>query len=176
MDPKYTADKTASHTQPDTETAASDTTPTMQTVMEQLPLPRALKDWLVCVRKPAISLQYRIDKRHVPDLDAEPKTASDSETAGKTGHTSFPAAAEPTSSPSDTAAEPRGSTAESSADGGTSAKAAPASAAKGGQNTDLMTLSGGFTIRYFDLAVGMLGILMATCLFRGCCWIKRQLK
>ena len=142
--------------------------PTLESVTEQLPLPRVLKDWLICVRKPALSLRYRMEKRHIPDLDADG--------AGKSDGT----APDPTGSNTDSrhAASPKG--ASPASQGGETAPAAQDSSrapvCHKGQNTDLMTVTGGFTIRYFDLAAGMLGILLAGCLLRGCCWVRRKMK
>ena len=153
-----TADTTAAADKPESR-------PTLESVTEQLPLPRALKDWLICVRKPALSLRYRMEKRHVPDLDAEPAVRGDS-TATSAGQadttTSADAPAISRNAPSD---------APEAAD----SPSAPQAPVKG-KNSDLMTVTGGFTIRYFDLAAGMLGMLLAGCLFRGCCWMKQQMK
>jgi hypothetical protein len=128
-------------------------------------LPRALKDWLICVRKPALSLRYRMEKRHVPDLDAEPAVRGDS-AATSAGQAD-------TTTSADTPAISRN--APSDAPEAADSPSAPKAPVKG-KNSDLMTVTGGFTIRYFDLAAGMLGMLLAGCLFRGCCWMKRQMK
>lgn len=45
--------------------------PDAMTVLKQTPVPPVLCDWLVCIRKPAISMQYSIQKRHIPDLDTD---------------------------------------------------------------------------------------------------------
>ncbi len=179
MDPKHTADTSASdihakHT-PTSAAASADTaestapaaTPDMHSVVEQLPMPRALKDWLVCLRKPAISLQYRISKRHIPDLDSEPQAGVAA--SATPALSSVPAA--------DSAATDPSAVKASAASGSTEDTATPATppAAKG-KNTDLMTLSGGLTIRYFDLGMGLVGLLLAGCLFRGGCRVRKMLK
>ena len=165
MDPKFTADTSVSdiHAQDSSANPApADEAPTMQSVVAQLPLPKAFKDWMVCIRKPAISLQYSINKRHIPDLDAEPQAgATASENPASAPAPAADASAEDTSAAGDSAAD-------------TAASATPP--ATKGKNTDLMTLSGGLTIRYFDLGVGVLGLLLAGCLLRGGCRIGRMLK
>ena len=185
MDPKHTADTSASdiYTKHATTSpaASADTaespasaaaTPDMQSVVEQLPMPRALKDWLVCLRKPAISLQYRVSKRHIPDLDSEPQ-------AGAAASDESASASAPSSSSTDSAPAADPSAAKDSAAGGstedTATPATPPAAAKG-KNTDLMTLSGGLTIRYFDLGMGLVGLLLAGCLLRGGCRVRKMLK
>ena len=164
MDPKFTADTSASdiHAQDSSANPAPvDEAPTMQSVVAQLPLPKAFKNWMVCIRKPAISLQSSINKRHIPDLDTEPQ-------AGAT------ASENPASAPAPSSAPAADSSAAGDSAADTAASATPP--ATKGKNTDLMTLSGGLTIRYFDLGVGVLGLLLAGCLLRGGCRIGRMLK
>lgn len=173
MDPKHTADTSASDiyathtptsaTSADTaESTAPAATPDMHSVVEQLPMPRALKDWLVCLRKPAISLQYRISKRHIPDLDSEPQAG---------------AAASATPAPSSEPAADPSAAKDSAAGGSTEDTATPATPpATKGKNTDIMSLSGGLTIRYFDLGMGLVGLLLVGCLFRGGCRVRKMLK
>lgn len=183
MDPKHTADTSASDiyaTHTPTSAASADTaestapaaTPDMHSVVEQLPMPRALKDWLVCLRKPAISLQYRVSKRHIPDLDSEPQ-------AGAAASDESASASAPSSSSTDSAPAADPAAAKTSAAGGstedTATPATPPAAAKG-KNTDLMTLSGGLTIRYFDLGMGLVGLLLAGCLLRGGCRVRKMLR
>jgi hypothetical protein len=163
MEPKEIHPK--AEAQADTPASLPTDRPTAESCAEQLPLPRALKDWLICVRKPALSLRYRMEKRHVPDLDAEPAVRGDS-AATSAGQAD-------TTTPVDTSAVSRN--APSDAPEAADSPSAPKAPVKG-KNSDLMTVTGGFTIRYFDLAVGMLGMLLAGCLFRGCCWMKRQMK
>ena len=178
MDPKHTADTSASdiYTKHATASpaASADTaespasaaaTPDMQSVVEQLPMPRAFKDWLVCLRKPAISLQYSINKRHIPDLDNEPTRGASVAADPASAPTVDSAAADPSATEASTASDAAADTATSATPSGTK-----------GKNTDLMTLSGGLTIRYFDLGVGVLGLLLAGCLLRGGCRIGRMLK
>ena len=45
-----------------------------------------------------------------------------------------------------------------------------------GQNSDTMDVTGGFTIRYFDLAAGAMGLMLLGCLWKGCCCLKRVMK
>ncbi len=105
----------------------------MMTLMDQSPKTCALGQWMKCLRKPALSLQYSLDKRHIPDMD--------SETAGK--------------------------------DGSPDQSKSPAPIK--GANADVMSVKGGFTIRYFDLAAGMLILLTAGCIIKGCCCLKKML-
>lgn len=44
-----------------------------------------------------------------------------------------------------------------------------------GQNSDTMSISGGFTIRYFDFALGVVGLAIAGCLMKGCGCLKRKM-
>jgi hypothetical protein len=95
----------------------------MLKLMEKNPRVCGLGGWMKCLRKPALSLQYTVDKRHVPDMDSDP-----------TGQAEVP-----------------------------------------GANSDTMTVKGGFTIRYFDLAAGMLLLMVAGCFIKGCCCLKRMM-
>lgn len=42
----------------------------LMTVLRQSHVPAPVCGWLTCLRKPAISVQYSLQKRHIPDLDA----------------------------------------------------------------------------------------------------------
>ena len=80
-----------------------------------------LGEWMKCMRKPALSVQYTLDKRHIPDMD-------DDSTGQK-----------------------------------------PVK----GANEDTMSVSGGFTIRYFDLAAGGMLLLLAGCMLKGLCRVRK---
>ncbi len=95
----------------------------MLKLMEKNPRVCGLGGWMKCLRKPALSLQYTLDKRHVPDMDSDP-----------TGQTEVP-----------------------------------------GANSDTMTVKGGFTIRYFDFAAGVLTLLVLGCISKSCLCIRRLL-
>lgn len=43
--------------------------PSMTTVLEDSAVPPVVCEWLSCLRRPALSMQYSVQKRHVPDLD-----------------------------------------------------------------------------------------------------------
>ena len=101
--------------------------PDATSLLKQTPVPPVLCDWLVCMRKPAISMQYSIQKRHVPDLDTD------------------------------------------------QAQKASADGTQKGVNSDTMGVQGDFTIRYFDLAAGMLAMVAVGCLIKGCCFVKRKI-
>ena len=127
-----------------------------------------LGQWMKCLRKPALSMQYTVEKRHIPDLDADGAGKSDGTAPDPTGSdaNSRHAVSPKGASPAPQGGEPTPAAQDSSR----------APVCHKGQNTDLMTVTGGFTIRYFDLAAGMLGILLAGCLLRGCCWVRRKMK
>ncbi len=107
-----------------TDTAA--TTPTngaddMLSLMEQNEKTCGLGQWMKCLRKPALSMQYTVEKRHVPDMDDDP-----------TGQTEVK-----------------------------------------GSNSDTVSVKGGFTIRYFDFAAGVFTLLVAGCVVKALCCVKR---
>ena len=142
-----TAGSTANGNAAGTSAGAAPSGDSFDALMEQSPVLCPVGKWLKCLRKPAISLEYSISKRHIPDLDEMPQsTPSASGTAGGTG---------------------------------TKGTAQAASGTKGagkGQNSDIMDMTGGFTIRYFDLTVGVMGIALLGCLWKGCCCLKRIMK
>ena len=80
-----------------------------------------LGQWMKCLRKPALSMQYTVDKRHIPDMDDDP-----------TGQMQVK-----------------------------------------GSNSDTMSVQGGFTIRYFDFAAGAFTLLLAGCVMKALCCVKK---
>ena len=44
-----------------------------------------------------------------------------------------------------------------------------------GKNSDEMGVNGHFTIRYFDFALGVLGLAIASCMAKSCCALKRYM-
>ena len=82
-----------------------------------------LGQWMKCLRKPALSMQYTLEKRHIPDMDNDPT----GQTAGK------------------------------------------------GSNSDTMSVTGGFTIRYFDLAAGAMTLLLAGCMIKALCCMRKMM-
>ena len=109
-----------------TETATASQTPTngaddMLCLMEQNHKTCCLGQWMKCLRKPAISMQYTLEKRHIPDMDDDP-----------TGQTQVK-----------------------------------------GSNSDTMSVTGGFTIRYFDLAAGAMTLLLAGCMIKALCCVRK---
>ena len=109
-----------------TETATANQTPTngaddMLCLMEQNHKTCCLGQWMKCLRKPAISMQYTLEKRHIPDMDDDP-----------TGQTQVK-----------------------------------------GSNSDTMSVTGGFTIRYFDLAAGAITLMLAGCMIKALCCVKK---
>ena len=82
-----------------------------------------LGQWMKCLRKPALSMQYTVDKRHIPDMDDDP-----------TGQTQVK-----------------------------------------GSNSDTVSVKGGFTIRYFDFAAGAFTLLVAGCVMKALCCVKKMM-
>ena len=80
-----------------------------------------LGQWMKCLRKPAISMQYTLEKRHIPDMDDDPS-------------------------------------------GQTQVK---------GANSDTVSVKGGFTIRYFDFAAGAFTLLLAGCMIKALCCVRK---
>ena len=118
----------ASQTAATADTSTDGGDQTFERLMAESPTLSPFCGWLKCLRKPALSMEYSIQKRHVPDLDT---------------------------------------------DSGTSGQSAPK--AQKGQNSDTMGLSGSFTIRYFDFALGVLGLAIAGCFMKGCGCLKRKM-
>ena len=82
-----------------------------------------LGQWMKCLRKPALSMQYTVEKRHIPDMDDDP-----------TGQTQVK-----------------------------------------GSNSDTVSVKGGFTIRYFDFAAGAFTLLVAGCVMKALCCVKKMM-
>ena len=82
-----------------------------------------LGQWMKCMRKPALSMQYTLEKKHIPDMDDDP--------AGQ-----MPVK---------------------------------------GANADTVSVTGGFTIRYFDLAAGAMLLLAAGCMVKALCCVKKMM-
>ena len=108
-------------------------------LMAASPTLSPLASGLKCLRKPAISVEYSLQKRHVPDLDKDNK---------KGGHT---------------------------ASGTQNTTSGSAESAQSGKNSDVMDVTGSFTIRYFDFALGILGMAIASCMAKGCGCLKRKM-
>jgi hypothetical protein len=111
-----------------TEGATENQTPTngaddMLRLMEGNQKTCCLGQWMKCLRKPALSMQYTLEKRHIPDMDDDP-----------TGQTQVK-----------------------------------------GSNSDTMSVTGGFTIRYFDLAAGAMTLLLAGCMIKALCCVKKMM-
>ena len=116
-------DKATSSAAPSTPVAPTNGADDMLCLMGQSQKTCALGQWMKCMRKPALSMQYTLEKKHVPDMDDDP--------AGQT----------------------------------------PVK----GSNSDAMSVSGGFTIRYFDLAAGAMLLLMAGCMVKAMCCVRKML-
>ena len=136
---------------------ANSQSPTFDRLMQQSPKLAPFCGWLKCLRAPALSMQYSIRKRHVPDLDTD--------TGGQSGGSNTPN----TQSTQSAQSAPNGQS------GQNSQGQAPSPSAQKGQNSDPRGLSGGFTIRYFDFALGVLGLMVAGCLMKGCCFLKKKM-
>lgn len=101
--------------------AATNGADDMLCLMEQNHKTCCLGQWMKCLRKPAISMQYTLEKRHIPDMDDDP-----------TGQTQVK-----------------------------------------GSNSDTMSVTGGFTIRYFDLAAGAMTLMLAGCMIKALCCVRK---
>ena len=121
-----TSRETSAESAPSAPASTETKSPDFDRLMAASPKLAPLGGWLKCLRKPAISVEYNLTKRHIPDLDT---------------------------------------------DDGTNASAN--SPKTKGKNSDTMGLNGHFTIRYFDFALGILGLAIAGCVSRGCCALKR---
>ena len=117
--------------------------PNFQQLMAVSPTLAPLGGWLACLRKPAISVEYNLTKRHIPDLDTDGGGSATSPASGQT------------------------------ADQKAGQEAGQEAGQGAGKNSDVMRLGGHFTIRYFDFALGILGLALAGCLTRGCGCLKR---
>ena len=104
-------------------TATSTGADDMLCLMGQSQKTCALGQWMKCMRKPALSMQYTLEKKHVPDMDGD--------SAGQT----------------------------------------PVK----GANADTVSVTGGFTIRYFDLAAGAMLLLAAGCAVKAMCCVRRMI-
>ena len=131
QDPTAKADAQNANTQ--AASGANTENQSFDQLMEQSPMLSPLAGWLKCLRKPAISMEYSIQKRHVPDLD------TDSGQSAKNGQ-------KPSAS-----TQPKGT------------------------NSDTMGVSGSFTIRYFDFALGVVGLAIAGCIMKGCRCVKKMM-
>ena len=95
----------------------------MLCLMEQSQRTCLLGQWMRCMRKPALSMQYTLTKKHIPDMDDDPS-------------------------------------------GQTLVK---------GANADTVSVTGGFTIRYFDLAAGAMLMLAAGCAIKAMCCVRKMM-
>jgi hypothetical protein len=125
--------------------------------MEASPMLSPFAGWLKCLRRSGISVEYSFRKRHVPDM-AQEGGAGSSGTPDVTGT----AGTNPSQGKGDTA-KPACAT-----------KPASSPSAKG-KNSDEMGVNGHFTIRYFDFALGVLGLAIAGCMAKSCCALKRYM-
>ena len=116
-------DKATSSAAPSTPAAPTNGADDMLCLMEQSEKTCVLGQWMKCLRKPALSMQYTLEKRHIPDMDNDPT----GQTAGK------------------------------------------------GSNSDTMSVTGGFTIRYFDLAAGAMTLLLAGCMIKALCCMRKMM-
>jgi hypothetical protein len=124
---------------PSADSSGGGKSPTMEQLMQKSPALSPLCGWLKCLRKPALSMQYSIQKRHIPDLDT--RDTRDTRDSGQKA---------------------------------TTKQEQSAPAAKG-QTSDVMDVTRGFTIRYFDFALGILGLMVAGILVKGGCRLKKKL-
>ena len=104
-------------------------TPSVDTLLDESPLPRPAVEWIKCLRAPAMSLSISMEKQHIPNYD----------TAG----------------------------AESCSND---------SGEKQAKGTEKMSFSHRCTVRYFDLALGAIAVMLLGCLCKTCTGCKRAMK
>lgn len=123
-------------------------TPDMMTLLNQSSLSASACGWISCLRKSGMSISYSIDKRHVPDMDQPQGNQSGG-------------------SQQNAQNKSQGNS-QGSGQGGSQ------SGSQGGAS-DTMTCSGSCSVRYFDLAVGAMLLLVACGLYKGLRSMKRWL-
>ncbi len=144
----------------------------MNTMIANSSLPTRLSAWIQYLRTPGVSLQYTMEKRHIPDM-----TALDCASSGGSAN-SQKANGDKASATSKSGKNAAADTTPGDATAGLGEAGSPAGAgctcASGTagsdttDTTDVMQLTGTLRARYFDLAAGMLGIVAACCLIKGC--------
>lgn len=100
--------------------------------------------WWKRMRAPGVALTYSMEKRHVPDVDAEKSASGGQKNAGNNS--------------------------SSNGNGNSNGQSKQASAGSGASN--VMQCNGSCTVRYFDLAVGAVAMLMLCGMMKcvcGCC-------
>jgi hypothetical protein len=140
-----------SSTQAEETSGAAQSDPSFEQLMEVSPMLSPLAGWVKCLRRSGISVEYSFRKRHVPDMEQE----------GGAGSSGTP--------------DVTGAAGTSLSQGkGDTAKPASSPSSKG-KNSDEMGVNGHFTIRYFDFALGVLGLAIAGCMAKSCCALKRYM-
>jgi hypothetical protein len=140
-----------SSTQAEETSGAAQSDPGFEQLMEASPMLSPLAGWVKCLRRSGISVEYSFRKRHVPDMEQE----------GGAGSSGTP--------------DVTGAAGTSLSQGkGDTAKPASSPSSKG-KNSDEMGVNGHFTIRYFDFALGVLGLAIAGCMAKSCCALKRYM-
>lgn len=104
--------------EPDSPTSQAEHSPCPAKKTKPDPCPASL--WLQRIRRPALSIQYALEKRHIPDPTEDP-----------TGQT-----------------------------------------AQKGANSDTLSVKGGFTIRYFDFAAGIVSLLVTSWVMEALCHLR----
>ncbi len=141
-------------------TCACEKSNDMMSVLEQSAVPEGICRWLRCLRTPGIVLNYSLEKRHIPDMDA----------GGQNGAST--SASIQSSGRSETNAGKNGAPASASA-------ASKVAEENSSSTIDVMQCAGTFKVRYFDLALGATLLLAACGMIKcmcGCCrCIKRKM-
>ena len=122
-------------------------TPDVSTLLDESSLPRPVCEWIKCLRAPAMSLSISVDKQHIPNYDA-------SSAQGKNGSGG-------SGSSQSSSSQTSNSQASNSQAGGTQAG---------------MSFSHHCTVRYFDLALGAVAVLLLGCLCKTCTGCRRAMK
>ena len=130
-----------------TSEGGNNSTPDMMTLLQQSSLPSSACNWISCLRKSGMSLTYSLEKQHVPDMDQPQGNSGGKQANEQSGNGS--------------GSQSKGQkNDQSNAQGGAS---------------DTMTCSGTCSIRYFDLIVGGMLLLVACGILKGCRSMKRWL-
>lgn len=112
-------------------------------LMSECPVTAKAAPWLACLRKPAISLSYTLEKRHVPDITASSNQPNAGQDGGKSSALS-------------------GSKGTSQGD----SQGTCGCRCSSGVNSDVMQCTGSCTIRYFDLLMGAMGLVALGAIWR----------
>ncbi len=127
-------------------TNGSQATLNVSALLDESPLPRPAIEWIKCLRAPAMSLSISMEKRHIPNYDTE-KASGSAESSGN----------------------------GKSGNGSGSLQASGTTSGQAG-GAEGMSFSHRCTVRYFDLALGAVAVMLVGCLCKTCTGCKRAMK